>query len=160
VARFLTEEWVAEFNAALDGAVLPLPGPDGGLAAADGNFVVAEEIRDTPDGDIRVMLRVDGGRIRLSRRAPSDRTGPAEDAATGPAEDAEENEELGEAANVTIVLSYPDAVALSSGELTPAEALAAGRIRVRGDLSVLVSAYSMLEAARERTAGLAADTTY
>lgn len=61
---------------------------------------------------------------------------------------------------MTIVLSYPDAVSLSAGELTPAEALTAGRIRVRGDLSVLVSAEAMLEAARERTPDLSATTTY
>ncbi len=61
---------------------------------------------------------------------------------------------------MTIVLSYSDAVALSNGELTPAEALTAGRIRVRGDLSVLVTAQSMLETARERTVELSATTTY
>lgn len=145
MTRFLTEDWIDEFNAALDGVVLPLPGPDAGLAAADGTFVVVQEIHDTPDGDLSVTLTADRGRLRLSRRAGGDRG---------------DSDRYDEDADVTIVLAYHDAVALSSGELTPAEAVGAGRIRVRGDLSVLASAHSMLDAARERTAGLSATTTY
>ncbi len=61
---------------------------------------------------------------------------------------------------VTIAIGYPDAVALSRGELSPAEALAAGRIRVRGDLSVLVAGQEMLAAAREHTRTVDAETTY
>jgi hypothetical protein len=41
-----------------------------------------------------------------------------------------------------------------------AEALNAGRIRVRGDLSVLVAAQQMLMAARSATRDLVASTTY
>ena len=37
---------------------------------------------------------------------------------------------------------------MSKGELAPAEALNTGRVRVRGDLSVLVAAQQMLNAAR------------
>ena len=37
---------------------------------------------------------------------------------------------------------------MAQGELSPTEALNAGRIRVRGDLSVLVAAQQMLAAAR------------
>ena len=61
---------------------------------------------------------------------------------------------------MTIVISYDDAVAMSKGELAPAEALNAGRIRVRGDLSVLVAAQQMLVAARSSTQALVASTTY
>jgi hypothetical protein len=155
VARFLSQEWIDEFNAALDGVVLPLPGPDGGLAAADGNFVVVEEIRDAPDGDLSVTMAVDGGRMHLSRHAGPDRD-TSGSTGSGGGTDADRGEE----ADVTIVLSYRDAVALSAGELTPAEAVGAGRIRVRGDLSVLASAHQMLDAARERASDLSATTTY
>ncbi len=148
MARFLTEEWIDEFNAALDGVVLPLPGPDAGLAAAGGSFVMVEEIHDAPDGDLSVTLTADGGRIHLSRRARGGR------------DDSDRDDRHDEEADVTIVLAYHDAVALSAGELTPAEAVGAGRIRVRGDLSVLASAQSMLDAARERTGELSATTTY
>ena len=145
MARFLTQEWIDEFNAALDGVDLPLPGPGAGLAVEQGSFVVAEEVRDAPEGDLRVTLRVEGGRLQLARRAMADQETPDED---------------DEAADVTIALSYHDAVALSAGELTPADALTAGRIRVRGDLSVLVAGQSMLDAARERTPEVSARTTY
>ncbi len=139
VPRFLTPEWVAGVNAALEGVLLPTPGPDAGLAAADGRFTVAEEVRGTPDGDVRLVLRADAGTLALE-------LGPL-DAPDVPAE-------------VTIALGYEDAAALSAGRLSPAEALTAGRIRVRGDLSVLAAGQELLAAAREHTRGLDAVTTY
>ena len=138
--RFLTPEWVAAFNAALDGVVLPAPGPDAGLAASDGRYVVAQEVRGTPDGDVRLVLRTADGALSLE-------VGPLPaDVATG--------------ADVTIALDYEDAAALSSGTLSPAEALTGGRIRVRGDLSVLSAGQELLSAAREHTRALDAGTTY
>jgi len=140
VPRFLTSEWVAAFNAALDGVVLPAPGPDAGLAASDGRYVVAQEVRGTPDGDVRLVLRTADGALSLE-------VGPLPaDAATG--------------ADVTIALDYEDAAALSSGTLSPAEALTGGRIRVRGVLSVLSAGQELLSAAREHTRALDAGTTY
>ena len=53
------------------------------------------------------------------------------------------------AADVTIALDYTDAAALATGTLSPAEALTAGRIRVRGDLSVLAAGQELLAAARD-----------
>ena len=138
--RFLTSEWVAGFNAALEGVVLPAPGSDVGLAASDGRFVVAEEIRDTPDGDVRLVLRTADGALSLE-------VGPLT-ADTDPV------------ADVTIALGYEDAAALSTGTLSPAEALTGGRIRVRGDLSVLTAGQELLSAAREHTRALDAGTTY
>jgi putative sterol carrier protein len=49
--------------------------------------------------------------------------------------------------NVTIVLGYEDALAMARGELEPADALAAGRVRVRGELAVLVAGQAVLAAA-------------
>ena len=51
------------------------------------------------------------------------------------------------ASNVTVVLAYADALAIARGELHPADALAAGRVRVRGELSVLVAGQAILNAA-------------
>ena len=138
--RFLTPAWVAGFNAALEGVVLPAPGPDAGLAASDGRFVVAEEVRGTPDGDVRLVLRCADGALSLE-------VGPL-------------TAEAGTAADVTIALDYEDAAALSTGTLSPAEALTGGRIRVRGDLSVLSAGQELLSAAREHTGALDAGTTY
>jgi hypothetical protein len=141
VPRFLSPSWVEEFNSALEGVVLPGAGPDAGLVAADGRFTVVQEVHGAPDGDLRVILHVDAGTLRLSRSA-------VEDGA----------DEI--AADVTIALSYEDAMAMSAGELAPAEALNAGRIRVRGDLSVLVAGQQMLQAARAATGSLRSSTTY
>jgi len=139
VPRFLTPEWVAEFNGALEGVVLPAPGPDAGLAASDGRFVVAEEIRGTPDGDVRLVLRTAAGALSLE---------------VGPLTEGDDP------ADVTIALGYEDAAALSAGTLSPGEALTGGRIRVRGDLSVLTAGQELLSAAREHTRAVDAGTTY
>lgn len=137
--RFLTDAWVGGFNAALEGVYLPLPGPHAGLAAADGRFTVAEEVRGTPDGDVRLLLQADAGALTLALGS-IDRTD--------------------EPVDVTISLGYDDAVALSTGDLSAAAALTLGRIKVRGDLSVLAAAQELLLAAREHTQGFEADTTY
>lgn len=137
--RFLTDAWVGGFNAALDGVALPPPGPHAGLAAADGRFTVAEEVRGTPDGDVRLLLKADVGALTL---------------ALGSIDLTDER------VDVTISLDYDDAIALSTGDLSAAAALTLGRIKVRGDLSVLAAAQELLRAARQHTQGLEADTTY
>ena len=151
MARFLTPEWVAALNAALDGVVVDGPGPEAGLAAVDGRFTVAQEVRDAPEGDVRLYLRVDAGSLRFVLSGLGDEVPVGTEAA---------NETAEEHADVTVALSYEDAAAMSKGEMAPAEALNAGKIRVRGDLSVLVASQSMLEAARAFTAPVIASTTY
>jgi putative sterol carrier protein len=63
------------------------------------------------------------------------------------------------AADVTMVLGYADALAMARGELEPADALASGRIRVRGDLSALVAAQAVLQAASARLGSALQDLT-
>ena len=142
--RFLTASWAEAVTGALADVRLPDPGPDAGLAAVDGTFVVAEEVRGAPDGDVRLVLQADAGTLRL-RVAP-----------LGEGDEGEDEDEV----DVTIAIGYDDAVALSLGTLSPAEALNAGRIRVRGDLSVLVAGQELLRVARTHTAAVDADTTY
>jgi putative sterol carrier protein len=48
------------------------------------------------------------------------------------------------AADVTVSLGRQDAFAMARGSLSAADALAGGRIRVRGDLSVLAAAQDVL----------------
>lgn len=152
MALFLTQEWVDELNDALSGASVPGPGPEDSLTAAEGRFTVVQEVQGAPGGDRRLVLHVDGESLRFELAPPAEPSAPnvaPEDTggrAPGP--------------EVTIAVDYEDAAALARGELTPAEALGAGRIRVRGDLSVLVAAQRMLEAARPATAGVASSTTY
>jgi hypothetical protein len=148
VARFLSPAWTDEFNKALDGVVLPGPGPDAGLGAIEGRFTVVQEVRGTPDGDVSLVVRVDDGSLHLVL-API----PGGDGGLPGGFDTAD-------ADVTIAVSYADASAMSKGELSPAEALNTGRIRVRGDLSVLVAAQQMFEAARVATQALVTPTTY
>jgi hypothetical protein len=151
VARFLSPAWAEEFNAALEGVAVPGPGPEAGLGATGGRFTVVQEIHGTPDGDVRLTLRVDDGALHLDLQ-PDDGGHPQGPAGTAPSD--------GGRTDVTIALSYEDAAAMSKGELTPAEALNTGRIRVRGDLSVLVAAQEMLNAARTSTQQVSASTSY
>jgi SCP-2 sterol transfer family len=137
MARFLSPAWAEELNAALAREPGARPDPEGGLATVDGNFTVVQEVGAAPDGDTRVLLAVTDGVMRLS---------------VDGADDIEPD--------VTIVIAYDDAVALSKGEVTPAEALIAGRIRVRGDLSVLVAAQQMLAGAHAGAADLITPITY
>jgi hypothetical protein len=136
--RYLSPEWVASFDAALGALDLSdavAAAGAGSLAAADGAFSVVEVVTAVPDdirtgggaGDVRVVLTVAEGRARLGL----DPTGTADGTAT-------------------IVLGYREALAMARGELDPAEALAAGRVRVRGDLAALVAGQSVLAEAVER----------
>jgi putative sterol carrier protein len=140
VPQFLSPEWVAAFDAALAGVKVPGPGEDAGLAALDGDFTVLQEVHGGPTGDLTVALTVSDGSLHLS--LPVGEPSGAE------------------AADVAISLSYEDAVALSKGELVAAQALTEGRVRVRGDLSVLVASQQMLASAQPYVQALAADTTY
>ena len=137
--RFLSPEWVDAFDAALQGVVLPDPGEDPGIAASDGRFTVAQAVHGGPDGEVTLLLTADAGSLRM---ALVDGAGPD----VRP--------------DVTIVVSYQDAAALSTGELRAADAITAGRIKVRGDLSVLAAGQAMLVAAQPHIQSLAAATTY
>ena len=143
--RFLTSAWVEAFNQAMASVTVPDPGADAGLVPQSGVFVVAQEIRGTAGGDVTLLLRFDDGKLELAL-APGDSGNGDRGAEPEP--------------NVTIALSYDDAVAMAKGELSPAEALTAGRVRVRGDLAVLIAGHELMAEARRHTGSLAAETTY
>ena len=130
---YLSPAWVQAFNTALAGLDLTdaiAEAGAGSLTAAQGTFSVAQVVTDAPampgasGGIVRTVLTVDDGRIMLT-------ADPGEALST----------------NVTIVVAYVDALAIARGELDPADALAAGRVRVRGELAVLVAGQSVLNAA-------------
>jgi hypothetical protein len=129
--RYLSPEWVQAFNAAL--ADLDLreaiaAAGAGSLTASGGTFRIAQIVTGSPDdppgGTISTLLTVEGGRITLETASPGSR-----------------------GADVTIALSYDDAFAIARGALDPADALAAGRVRIRGELAVLVAGQTVLNAA-------------
>ncbi len=134
-------EWVADFNAAV--AHLDVAAADTGasLAASEGRFRMAQIVQGAPDGHpLEVVLVVADGRLSMELPAPGDGAQPAP--------------------NVTIALAYEDAAALSRGELDPAAVISGGRVRVRGDLAVLVASQALLVAAGPLLADLQASTTY
>ncbi len=141
MARFLSEEWIGAFNAALAGVDLDGAG-SGSVRASSGRFRVEEVVHGVPGrpeaaGPLRLLLAVEDASAVLALAEPD--TPPAD---------------------VVISLPYDDAAALSRGELDPTEALAAGRVRVRGDLSVLVAGQAVLAAAAGKMSGLQAETTF
>jgi hypothetical protein len=137
-------EWVAAFNAAV--ADLDVSSVDAGpsLAVTDGGFRVAQVVHHVPGAqetsEIRVILALADGRLTMGLE-------PTDDPTDDPV-------------NVTLSLSYEDAAALSRGEVDPAALIGTGRVRVRGDLSVLVAGQALLAAAAPRLAELQAETTY
>ena len=109
MARYLSPEWVQSFDAALSALDLTdaiAAAGEGSLAAADGAFSVAQVVQGVPGeaGDVHVRLSVADGHVHLAR---VDGDTPA---------------------TATIVLGYADALALSTGELDAADALADGRV--------------------------------
>ncbi|MHB8330207.1 MAG: SCP2 sterol-binding domain-containing protein [Acidimicrobiales bacterium] len=133
--RFLSASWVAAFNDAVRDLDVPAAGPEAGLGVRDGAFSMRQVVRGGPDGEACTTLRLDGGVLSM-------------DSGEWPTPD------------VTIVLDWADAVSMVGGRLAPAEALAAGRVRVRGDLSVLTAGQSVLAAAAPRLEELRARTAY
>ncbi len=140
--RYLSPEWVRSFDellSALDLSAAVAEAAGTSLAAADGAFSVAQEVTGAPaelgsaragavgPSAVRTVLTVSNGQARLVL----DPEGATE-------------------ADVTLVVGYADAAAIALGELEPADALAQGRVRVRGDLSALVAAQSVLAAASEQ----------
>jgi len=129
VARYLSPEWVASFDAALrtvDLADALAAAGEGSLAAADGSFAVAQVVDGVPGSPaaVRTVFSVSEGAARFELDPADERP-----------------------ATATIVLGYEDALAMAQGRLDPADALAAGRVRVRGDLAALVAGQSLLAAA-------------
>lgn len=138
--RYLSPEWVRAFDSALSALDLTdtiTAAASGSLAAADGAFRVAQLVSGVPadvtsgsgagaragaEGEVRVVLSVADGRAHMAL----DDDGPV---------------------TATIACDYPDALALALGRLDPADALAAGRVRVRGDLAALVAGQEILAAA-------------
>ena len=69
MARFLSPEWAEEFSAALSGLAPATPAPTPGAEAPDGPVTVVEEVHGTPDGDVRLVLRIEDGALGLQLEA-------------------------------------------------------------------------------------------
>ncbi|MGH9087568.1 MAG: SCP2 sterol-binding domain-containing protein [Acidimicrobiales bacterium] len=150
--RFYSKEWIASFNEAvadLAPAGDAAGGEELGTVGGRARYRVAQLVSGSPDGELRIVLEVAGDRLRLERIAPG-----GGDLAPG------HGDGTGAEPDVTVVLSYEDAAALSRGELDAARMVGTGRLKVRGNLSLLVAGQALLAAAADRLAPLAASTTY
>ncbi len=138
--RFLSADWVAAANRRLE-ALGPVEAR-GSVVASSGSYTVCQVVSDCPPdligpgGRAVVSLVVAEGRPTLTLGEPETQ------------------------ADVVLELAYPDAVDLHTGRLDPAAALAEGRVRVRGDLSVLVAGQRLLEAAGRSLEDLGSPVTY
>lgn len=136
--RFYSEEWVTAFNQAVAGLDVEPEPPGVSLVADGGSFRVAQLVHGGPDGELVVALEVASGRLRMELAPTTDDV----------------------RADVVVSLDYADAAAMARGQLEPASAVAEGRVRVRGDLAVLVAGQALLGRAAGLLAGLQAATTY
>lgn len=136
--RFYSPEWVAAFNDAVTGLDAGEVDTGASLAADGGRFRVVQIVHGAPEADLLVTLVVTDRRVSLELGEPEAGTRP----------------------DVTVSLSYEDAVELSRGNLDPVEALGMGKIRVRGDLAVLLAGQAILTSAAAHLSALQAATTY
>ena len=150
MARFLSQAWTDEFNSALEGVVIPdlVPTLASVPSRADSRWSRRRAALPTETSrsfceSTAVALHLDLGAHHRDGQEPPSGGGRAQPTPMSPSR---------------CPIQMP--AAMSKGELSPAEALNTGRIRVRGDLSVLVAGQQMFEAARSATRDLVASTTY
>jgi hypothetical protein len=101
----------------------------------DGDVVLGQVVTGGPDGEVRYQLRITGGEITIGN-----------DPADG--------------ADATFTEDYPTAVALFRGELSPQDALMAGRIRVAGNVAAVMANQTALAALGPLFAGIRSATTF
>ncbi|MGD0053989.1 MAG: SCP2 sterol-binding domain-containing protein [Acidimicrobiales bacterium] len=123
MAAFLSSEWFAQINQTL-GAAGTIP-----LEGTPSIFRVVIEFPDSP-GDVAHAMTL---------------TMQSEGASVSPGDHL--------AADALVTLSYDDALALTSGEFDSATALREGRVKVRGDINLIVPLLAWLAAAHPRADG-------
>lgn len=106
-------------------------------AGGDGtSFRMLQVVHGAPEGTLQVGLSAEDGAVRMVLDPPADPR-----------------------PQVTVSIGYEDAAALAQGDLDPAQLLKTGRVKVRGDLSVLARGQDVLAEAAGRLAGLSERTT-
>lgn len=109
--------------------------PPLGGEAADVDLTVAYEVTGSADGKRVYALRLSDGRLSLEE---------------GPHPDAQ----------VSFALDYDTAAAISRGELSAQAAFMQGRLKLGGDVMVLVRDAGALDALGDALGGLRSDTDY
>ena len=94
---------------------------------------VRQRVTGGPDGDVEYVLALAGGEVRFEPAGPAD---------------------------VELTTDYDTAAAISRGDLSPAAAFAAGRLRVGGEVSSLVAHQDAFAGIGRLLSGVAEATTY
>lgn len=116
------------------GAAVAGDGPLG-AALAGITLTVEQVVTGGPDGDVTWSLAVDDGKVALT-------PGPAA------------------RSDLRLTTDYATAAAVAAGELGAQRAFVEGRLRVGGDLSLLITHQRALAAVDDALAGVRARTTY
>ena len=104
-------------------------------STAGARVTIQQVVTGGPAGDVRYWVRIDDGAVEA---------GPGEV----------------EEPDATVTQSYTTAVAVSRGELAVEEALLEGRVRLAGDVSVLLRHAAALGGVAEAFGGVRDRTTY
>lgn len=151
MVRYLSPEWLARLpEVGQEGGTDAESSAGGGGTGAEGGtasgglpggappvaaFTVRHVVQHTPDGDASYDLRVSDGQVRLHQ------------AGAAPAD-------------LTFTTDYPTATAIAAGKLSTDAALAAGRLRVSGDLRALARLTTTIGGVDPLPADLRADTEF
>ena len=128
MADFLSAEWIDALDDAARAATLP-------ETVAPVSLTVEQVVRDSPGGERRYHLRIEGGAARVY-------PGPAE------------------APDLRLFADYDVAARIQRGEVNAQEALAAGRLKVQGRFAHLLRVDDALRALEDVFAPVRAATTY
>lgn len=184
--RLYSPEWVDAFNAAVAG-LEPEPGvsfrmlqvvdggPDGTLrvtlsVGADGGGIALRVERDTggtggtpttePLAETVAEPVAEPLAEPVSEPLAEPVAEPGREAASGAGRGPATGAGRGREPQVTVMVAYEDAVALARGDVDPATLLRAGRVKVRGDLSALVTGQAILAEAANRLGSLSERTSF
>jgi hypothetical protein len=129
MARFLSSEWVAAFDAGVRSVPIAAPAEDAGLGVLDGTYATALIARPASGTAVAVTVRVTDGHLTLTEGADAD-------------------------AGATVRATWEDAQGFLAGTWDPGPALAGGGAQVRGDLAVLRATGDVLRAVHHHVASL------
>lgn len=131
MASFLSPGWLVELGEALEGQAA------GGAGAAEMTLSVRQRVIGGPHGEVSYIVSIADGRVTVVSDPGPEVTADAE-----------------------LVVPWPVAMAVSQGTVTPAAAFGAARLRLAGNVGLLVRHGEALAALARATASLRATTTY
>jgi hypothetical protein len=131
--RFLSPEWLAAAAAALRGVPASAP-PSGGA-----RLTLQQVVTGGPDGDVVYRVRIAPDAVELLPGAG-------------------QGEEVG--ADVVFTEDWDTAAAIAAGRLSPQAAFVDGRVRVSGNVALVMAAQEALAAVETALDGVRAMTTY